>query len=207
MYIKKKLIYKDFAINISLYKHLHSMNIEKYRILGITGKKFSGKDTLGDYFVKNYGYERIAYADALKEAVKCIFDLDDEQLNGSKKEEIDEFWQKTPREILQYVGTNLLIPDVGKNIWVYVVKRKIINKLKQNPNAKFIITDARFHNEVNIIKELGGTVLKLKRNVNSNEDTHESETLIDSLPSDYEFNNNSTKENLYEKITKDLGFI
>ena len=71
-------------------------------------------------------------ADALKDAVKCIFDFDDEQLYGSKKEEIDEFWKVTPRQVLQFVGTDLfrnhteeLIPHVKKNIWVQVVKRKI----------------------------------------------------------------------------------
>lgn len=64
---------------------------ERYRIIGITGKKFSGKDTLGSYFVNKYGYTQLAYADTLKNAVKCIFDFDDEQLYGSKKEEIDDF--------------------------------------------------------------------------------------------------------------------
>ncbi len=185
---------------------------EKYRIIGITGQKFSGKDTLGSYFVKNYNYEQIAYADALKDAVKCIFDFDDEQLYGSKKEEIDEFWGTTPRQVLQFVGTDLfrnhtheLMPNIGKDIWIQVVKRKIMNKMKKNPNACFVITDARFHNEVDIVKQLGGTVIKLKRNTGC-QDNHESETLIDSLPADYEFENNVSKEELYDKVMKVLEF-
>jgi hypothetical protein len=185
---------------------------EKYRIIGITGQKFSGKDTLGSHFVKNYNYEQIAYADALKDAVKCIFDFDDEQLYGSKKEEIDEFWGTTPRQVLQFVGTDLfrnhtheLMPNVGKDIWIQVVKRKIMNKMKKNPNVCFVITDARFHNEVDVVKQLGGTVIKLRRNTGC-QDNHESETLIDSLPADYEFENNGSKEELYEKVMKVLEF-
>jgi hypothetical protein len=189
------------------------MTESKHRIIGITGKKYSGKDTLGSYFVNNYKYEQIAYADALKDAVKCIFDFDDEQLYGTKKEEVDEFWGKTPRQVLQFVGTDLfrnhtheLMPNIGKDIWVQVVKRKIMNKMKKDPNARFVITDARFHNEVDVIKQLGGTVIKLKRDTGC-QDIHESEALIDSLPSDYEFENNSSKEELYEKVrgTLDLN--
>ena len=43
------------------------------KIIGITGRKFSGKDTSGEFLVKNFGYERIAFADALKEGIKLIF--------------------------------------------------------------------------------------------------------------------------------------
>jgi hypothetical protein len=187
------------------------MENSKYNIIGITGKKYSGKDTLGSFFVKNHGHEQIAYADALKDAVKCIFDFDDEQLYGSRKEEVDEFWGKTPRQVLQFIGTDLfrnhineLMPSVGKDIWVYVVKRKIMNKIKKNPEARFVITDARFPNEVDVIKQLGGTVIKLKRNTGCN-DTHESEALIDSLFADFEFENNGSKEELYNTVLSKLN--
>ena len=33
-------------------------------IIGITGRKRHGKDTLGDYLVSNYGYTKIGFADA-----------------------------------------------------------------------------------------------------------------------------------------------
>lgn len=184
----------------------------KYKIIGITGKKFSGKDTLGSYFVDNYNYKQIAYADAIKDAVKCIFDFDDEQLYGSKKEEIDNFWGVSPRQIFQFVGTDLfrnhtheIMPNIGKDIWVQVVKRKIMNKMDKNPEECFVITDVRFHNEADIIKQLGGTVIKLLRNTGCH-DNHESETLIQSLPCDYEFENNGSKEELYENVIKTLNF-
>jgi hypothetical protein len=157
----------------------------KHKIIGITGKKYSGKDTLGSYFVEKHNYVQIAYADALKDAVKCIFDFDDEQLYGSKKEEIDEFWKITPRQVLQFVGTDLfrnnmknLIPHIDNNIWIYVVKRKILNIMKKNPDVCFVITDARFQNEINMVKELGGIVIKVTRDNINNNDSHESESLI-----------------------------
>jgi hypothetical protein len=178
----------------------------KYRVIGIAGKKFSGKDTLGHFFVQKYGYEQIAYADPLKEIGK-IFGFTDEQLYGSKKEELDEFWQVTPRKFLQFVGTDMfrdhsdkISPNMGINTWTNIVKKRI----QENPNKYFVITDVRFPNEAELIKELGGTIIKLKRNNDSN-DEHASESLIESLPADFEFENNGTKEQLYSNVLTSLG--
>jgi hypothetical protein len=181
------------------------------KLIGITGRKFSGKDTLGNFLVNEYGYERMAYADALKECVRAIFDFDDDQLYGSRKEEIDDYWQLTPRQVLQFVGTDLfrnhiheLMPEMGKNIWINVLKRKISNKLKKNPNVKIVVTDIRFPNELDTIKELGGITIKLERNNLLSSDTHESEILIDNLKTDYVLSNNSTVEQLYNTFKNDI---
>lgn len=144
--------------------------MDNIKLIGITGRKYCGKDTLGNYFVEQYGFERMAYADALKEATRCIFDFDDEQLYGNSKEIIDPYWNVTPRQVLQFIGTDLfrnhikeLLPDMGKDIWIHVIKRKIMNKLKKNPNTKIVITDIRFPNELQAIKDLGGITIKIQR--------------------------------------------
>lgn len=179
----------------------------KIQIIGITGRKFSGKDTTGNYFVDKYGFERIAYADPLKNASREIFDFNDEQLYGNEKETEDEYWGITPRKALQFIGTDLfrnhiceLLPGVGKDIWVSVLKRKIMNRLKKNPNAKFVVTDVRFPNELQAIKDLDGITIKIERESVNNKDTHESETLIDELETDFVFSNNGTKEELFNQL-------
>ena len=181
-------------------------NMDNIKIIGITGKKFSGKDTLGNYFVEKYGFEKIAYADTLKEAVLVIFDFDDEQLYGNKKEILDDFWKITPRQALQFIGTDLfrnhiheLIPDIKKDIWIWVVKRKIASQLKKNPNKKFVITDIRFPDELQAVKDLGGITIKIQRD-NISCDAHESEILIDNLETEYVFVNNKTKDDLYKCV-------
>jgi len=180
--------------------------MDNIKIIGITGKKFSGKDTLGNYFVEKYGFEKIAYADTLKEAVRVIFDFDDEQLYGNKKEILDDFWKITPRQALQFIGTDLfrnhiheLIPDIKKDIWIWVVKRKIASQLKKNPNKKFVITDIRFPDELQAVKDLGGITIKIQRD-NISCDAHESEILIDNLETEYVFVNNKTKDDLYKCV-------
>jgi formylmethanofuran dehydrogenase subunit D len=180
---------------------------EKYSVIGISGKKFSGKNTLADHLTKNYGYEQIAYADPLKEIGK-IFGFTNEQLYGSKKEEVDNFWETSSRNFLQKVGTdlfrnhsNIISPKMGQDVWINIVKKKI----QEHPNKCFVITDVRFPNEAQLVKDLGGIVIKLQRD-SDYIDNHPSEALIDSLPSDYQFENNGSKEELYTNVIKELGF-
>jgi dephospho-CoA kinase len=179
-----------------------------HSIIGIAGKKFNGKDTTASYLINNHKYEKIAFADALKEACKCIFGFTDEQLYGNKKEDIDEYWNIEPRKIFQYVGTDLfrnqlkeIMPFIDHNIWVHVVKKKILDRLKIDPECKIVITDVRFENEVDMVKELGGCIIRVSRDsVNIKNDIHESEQQIDKLIVDYNISNNGTIEELYEKI-------
>ncbi len=191
-------------------KNLMQNNLSK--IIGISGRKYSGKDTLGDYLVKHHGYIRLAFADALKEATKNIFGFTDEQVYGDKKEEVDPFWNISAREVLQFLGTNIfrnnikeILPNVGNDLWIYVVKRKILQKLEEDQNAKFVITDVRFPNEVEFIKSMGGMTIKLKRDTEKNQFyNHESEMQIDKLDTTYEFDNNKTKEDLFANLNSIL---
>jgi hypothetical protein len=104
----------------------------------------------------------LAFADALKNACAEIFGFDFEQLHGSKKEIIDDFWKVSPRTVLQYVGTDLfrnqlhlIIPNIDNNIWIKVIEKKIHNILTSCPNAKIVITDVRFANEEKLIHDMG----------------------------------------------------
>lgn len=175
------------------------------QIIGITGRKFNGKDTLGDFFVTKYGYKRVAFADALKNACKEIFGLSDDQLYGDKKEEIDEYWKTSPRTIFQFVGTDLfrnqlkiIMPNIGDNIWLRVIEKKISDEIKKDPSVKIIVTDVRFSNECQMVKDFGGIVIRVKRDMINNNDAHPSELEIDKLNVTFEVPNNETKEKLYE---------
>ena len=45
----------------------------KYVIIGITGKKRSGKDTISEYFEKKYKFTRNAFADPIKGVCREMF--------------------------------------------------------------------------------------------------------------------------------------
>lgn len=185
------------------------------KVIGVTGRKENGKDTLGSYLIEKHGYKRIAFADALKNACNCIFGFTDEQLYGNLKEEIDEYWKTSSRKILQFVGTDLfrdrlheLIPWIGQNIWVEVVKKKILDEWKINPDTKFVVTDVRFINEIQLIKELNGIIIRVNRpSVNRLPDPHPSEMQIETLPVDHEILNESTLEDLYNSFEQYVEIV
>jgi hypothetical protein len=188
------------------------MNRNNVTIIGLTGRKRSGKDTVGKYMVDR-GYIRVAFADALKNACREIFGFTDEQLNGDElKETVDNYWEHTPREILQTVGTELFrntLPkfcnNINNDIWIRVVGKKI-NDLILQGQTKIVITDVRFENEYRFIKQQGGKIFKIIRpdNIRHNNSPHESEKLIDNMGCNKLITNNGTIADLYIKTEECL---
>lgn len=186
-------------------------------IIGITGRKYNGKDTMADFLVQNYGYTKLAFAEPLKEAAIALFGFSHEQVYGDLKEVIDPRWGVSPRQVMQFIGTELirenigkLLPHIGENFWVHCVLTKIQDRLSKDPNAKFVISDVRFPNEIECIRKLNITsrIFRIQRpDLAENTDSlHASEILIDTLPVDEVIINDSNKETLYNKI-KDLFLI
>jgi len=165
-------------------------------IIGITGYKGSGKDTIGKYLIDNYNYKRYAFADPLKEICQTLFSFNDEQLYGNLKEEQDQYWKNSPRYFFQKIGTDLFRNQIDQDFWIKVLERKIITNLDQ----KIVITDVRFQNEFDMIKNLGGIVIRINNNNKIIQDNHESEQNINNFNVDYEINNNKNLEELYQKI-------
>lgn len=131
-------------------------------ICGIGYKARSGKDTIANYLVQEYGFKRRAFADALKEGAAVIFGLSHEQLYGELKEVQDSFWQQTPRYILQKMGTECMRDGYDKNIWCSALQRHIINNAPGS-NINWVVPDVRFENEAVLIKKMGGVVWRVDR--------------------------------------------
>lgn len=142
-------------------------------LIGLCGLKSSGKDTAADYLVDVRHFVKLSYASGVKNATAQIFNWDRNMLEGDTKlsrkfrETKDEFWSNEfgydvyPREMLQLMGTKGGRKTFHQNIWVSRVKNIIL----QNPDTNYVITDNRFPNEVDMVKELGGYNIKLERNL------------------------------------------
>jgi hypothetical protein len=60
-----------------------------------------------------------------------------------------------PRDILQFVGTELMRNVVGQNVHVKLLENRL------NPFEDFVISDVRFDNEGEMIKKLGGKIIEI----------------------------------------------
>lgn len=176
-------------------------------LIGVLGRKGSGKDTVSDYVVKKFNFEKMTLAEPLKNACKELFNFSDEQLYGDLKETIDPQWEISPRKVLQWLGTdvirnriNELNPNIGNNFWVMLLRIKYLQKLSQNKIINVIVSDVRFQNEIDMIHQLGGKVIKLTRPSINNADAHESEKNIDNLKGDIDIINDSTLDELYKNV-------
>lgn len=170
-------------------------------LIGLVATKGSGKDCMGDYLEKEYNFIKTHFADPLKEGLRHIFDLNDEQLYGKEKETFDPRWNKTPRELFQIFGTdimrNIMSPmlNLGQNIWVYRFKVWYNNHKTKN----VVLADCRFNSEAEEIKRLGGILIRIKRKT-SMVDYHISEQEVNGIKVDYVIENNGTKGEYYEQI-------
>ena len=140
-------------------------------IIGICGFIGSGKDTVADYLVENHNFSRDSFAGTLKDAVAAIFGWDRELVEGRTKEardwreQVDPWWADrlempalTPRLVLQLWGTEVGRQAFHNDIWIASLE----NKLRKT-NGNVVITDCRFPNEVQAIKNAGGIVVRVVR--------------------------------------------
>jgi len=184
------------------------------QFIGVTGKKFNGKDTISDYICGKYNFKKVAYATPLKDACRVLFDFSEEQLYGNLKETYDDRWGIAPRQAYQHIGTNLfrnqlhnLLPKVGNNFWVKCLEEMVKKIVADDPKTRIIVSDIRFQNEVDSLKNLftNCKIIRVKRPYMISNDTHDSEKFIDDLKYiDCEIENNGTLESLYNKIDMQL---
>lgn len=168
-------------------------------IIGLVGKKFSGKDTCAGHLIVHYHFKKLTFAQALKDVCQYLFLLSDQQLHDHawKEKKIDQ-WGLTPREIMQKVGTDLFRNHFDKDFWLKQFQIRFDQMQKDGPQ-RIVCSDCRYQNEVDLIKKLGGVIIRIDRDLINDDDEHESEKLnIQHI--DYTICNNDSLESLYAQI-------
>lgn len=180
-------------------------------LIGFSGKKGSGKSYFADYLVNNKLFIKLSFASPLKEITKILFNLSDEDVKDPiKKESINPKFNASPRELMQWLGTDIMREEFNKrfnysgSIWIDNVKDKV--KMLLDNNKDVVIDDVRFQNEVDMIHSLGGIVINLhnsldnntslSNNLNTLTSTHSSEN--QKLTFNYEFINDKSYSNTYD---------
>jgi hypothetical protein len=192
-------------------KKIHS------NLIGLSGKLNSGKDysakiiqwlvakgenirgigdldgfctSLDDYRFKASGYQTKAFANTIKEMVAALLGVPRARLEDREfKETVIPSYGKSPREMLQTLGTGWGREMISDNIWAtallqgyqpLVTSPSIFeggDDLVISPN--WLITDVRFPNEVKAIEDAGGIVIRVNRPVENRHPEMYGEFLLD----------------------------
>jgi len=178
------------------------------KLIGISGKKRSGKDTVAlmiqDYLKRTkspYTYKRIGFADALYiEVAKAICPLAGTDWCVCKdkvaymKEHKDNF-----RLILQGWGTDyrrLLCRDS------YWIEQWLGEVALLSNDTLVVVPDVRFRNEYDCIIKVNGVVWRVDREVCDTTDRHPSEIELDGLTPT--INNNGTLADLQKQVEEQM---
>ncbi|QOP64329.1 deoxynucleoside monophosphate kinase [Arthrobacter phage London] len=193
-------------------------------LIGLIGKKRTGKDTFAAKLVRDHGYTRVALADPLREAALALdpivgtFPLNSEGVLRVREwrlsEVIDELgWEKAKdyvpevRRTLQRLGTES-IRSLDDQFWIRTAFQRI-DALRAE-GKPVVVTDVRYPNEADAIREATGYLVRIVRDLPDDGDSHASEKAMDDYREHLRVPNNGSVEDLdylAGAIARDLTFI
>jgi dephospho-CoA kinase len=199
---------------------------KRIRLIGVSGKLGSGKDTFAELLAKQLAgkVERHALADNLRLITEIIsgirmtttHEIDEPFCNEirnytqDQKNILIKQFDKTIGETLQLVGTELFRNNYDTDVWVKsLFSEEIYDKM--NDGKIIIIPDVRFINEADYILQEGGYLIRMEGDPagvreNSLRDlNHLSETNLDNYTKfDKVIINNKKDINELKRVVNDL---
>lgn len=197
----------------------------RVQIVGVCGRKRHGKDSVGRVLRDHFGFTCTAFADPLKRVAMSLYDLSWDQVFGddAQKEAVIERWGLSPRQILQRFGTEVgrsVHPDTwirntmdniqsavsGRGAWLRDdVQREFVHRWTATPK-QWVVTDVRFPNEADAIREAGGQVWTVVRpSLGTPTDDHASERSVDLVVPDVLILNDGSLDDLRTRVQAVLG--
>ncbi len=169
-------------------------------VVGLVGRRGSGKGTVSKVFMA-HGDRLFAFADPLKDVVSTVYDLPRHLLEGETPESRE--WRKlahpnlggkTPEQALQQIGTEGFRAFYSET-WVNKLTRSI---LLLPPGTRAVVTDVRFVNEFEALRQLGASFIYIHR-PGIDRQNHSSEQVEELMPfCDHYINNDGSVEDLLQ---------
>ncbi|UYL87630.1 deoxynucleoside monophosphate kinase [Arthrobacter phage VResidence] len=193
-------------------------------LIGLIGKKRVGKDTFAAKLVNDHGYERVALADPLRDAlyrqnpIMGTFPLLDDGITRIREWRVQDVidsigWEKAKdycpeiRTQLQRLGTEA-IRTIDDQFWIKAAFAKI-DALRAE-GKPVVVTDVRYPNEADAIRNATGYLVRIVRDLPDDGDTHASEKAMDDYHEHLRVPNNGDVkdlEYLAGAIARDMTFI
>ena len=130
-------------------------------IIGLSGYARSGKDEVAKILMEDYGYKRIAFADKIRE---LLLETNPQVKDGFRVESIVAAYGWDQAKVM-FPEIRKLLQDLG------VGARKVFDDsfwigqvfYAMNVDNNYVITDVRFINEADTIKNNNGQIWRIKR--------------------------------------------
>ena len=189
-------------------------------VIGVTGKKRHGKDTIADYLTSKRGYVRVALADELK---RMVLDLDplvtvpDSHTVGTDLHAsecyrlsvlVERFGMEATknipevRRLLQVMGTEV-IRYRDPDFWIRTLHKRLTDLEAETGTAGlWVVPDIRYDNEAEWIKSLGGSVVQVVRPGVGDGDAHASEAGISTEFIDETVMNDGGVDDLFRRLDR-----
>lgn len=171
-------------------------------IIGLTGYAQSGKDSVAKVLVQNYGFQRIAFADKIRELLYQMNPIISTVANEPMylRGAVDrDGWDVTKqsqevRRLLQDLGVGAR-HVFGDNHWVVEALKSI------DRENNYVITDVRFMNEAEWVKDVyNGILWSVDRPGVRAVNNHISEREMEAYPVDAILKNSGTLDDLEEMV-------
>jgi len=165
------------------------------KLIGLIGRARSGKDTVAGYLCRRHMFTQVAFADPMKEMLEVAFgDLFRE---GDREKPID-WLGKSPRQLMQTLGTEWGRNQVHPDMWTLIAERKVLKAI--DFNRSMVISDVRYHNEADMILKHGGELWQIQRDTTETVNAHVSEQYSWDTYQTKTIENNGSLEELYLKV-------
>lgn len=173
-------------------------------VVGLCGPRRSGKDTVAEHMVRCHGFTNLKLASRLKQALRFMFGLTDDHIEGDLKDALHPQLGTTPRRLMQWLGTDVMhVTSAGRLFWV----KAIIEDIRQHhAGGCVVISDLRFHHEAHELKQAFPDCLLVRvergsRGAMGPDDAHQSEVEAGELQGDTTITNNGTVEDLHQRVS------
>lgn len=131
-------------------------------LVGLCGLAGSGKDTVAEILSRQDDFVAISFAGPIYKAISEFTGLTPQELKDRDIKERTISWLgKSPRELLQTLGTEWGREVVSEDIWIKIALRRAAQY--EGSRWSVVITDVRFDNEAEAIRAAGGQVWRVER--------------------------------------------
>lgn len=171
-----------------------------FRVIALCGAARSGKDTAGHHLKNFHGYGLLKFAGPLKAGLCAMFGWPAEMLeNGPWREQVLPNIGKSPRQLMQTLGTDWGRELVHPDLWMTLARQRI-DEARAMGLPGVVFTDTRFANEAQLVKDAGGLVIKVVRGTAAPVASHVSESSMPAHLVDVIVQNDDTLESLYAAV-------